>query len=94
MQVATPQKYAVNRFHVHVSGSNLDESIGSYSKLFGTDPSVTKPDYAKWMLEDPRVSFAISADECGGTIGVNHLGLQVDSVRQLANSVPTGQVSR
>ena len=71
----------MKRFHVHVSVKNLPESIGFYSKLFGTGPSVTKPDYAKWMLEDPRVNFAIS--ERGHAAGINHLGLQVDSGAEL-----------
>ena len=74
----------MNRFHVHVSVKDLDESIGFYSKLFGSEPSVTKPDYAKWMLEDPRVNFAISQNKCGSTFGVNHLGLQVDSEPELS----------
>lgn len=65
------------RFHVHVSVRDLPESIRFYSTLFGTAPSVEKTDYAKWMLEDPRINFAISTrDE---KVGVNHLGVQVDS---------------
>lgn len=74
----------MNRFHVHVSVKDLDESIGFYSKLFGTAPMVTEPNYAKWMLEDPRVNFAISHNQCGSTVGVNHLGLQIDSDAELA----------
>lgn len=74
----------MNRFHVHVSVKDLDESIRFYSKLFGVSPSVTKPDYAKWMLEDPRINFAISHQRCGSTLGVNHLGLQVDSESELS----------
>ena len=74
----------MNRFHVHVSVKDLDESIRFYSKLFGATPSVTKPDYAKWMLEDPRVNFAISHNQCGATVGINHLGLQVDSESELS----------
>lgn len=74
----------MNRFHVHVSVNDLDESIGFYSKLFGTAPTVTEPNYAKWMLEDPRVNFAISHKQCGSAVGVNHLGLQVDSDAELA----------
>lgn len=73
----------MNRFHVHVSVKDLDESIRFYSKLFGAEPSITKPDYAKWMLEDPRVNFAISHNKCGSTVGLNHLGLQVDSETEL-----------
>lgn len=74
----------MNRFHVHVSVKDLDESIRFYSKLFGAEPSVAKPDYAKWMLEDPRINFAISHNKCGGTVGLNHLGLQVDSEAELS----------
>lgn len=74
----------MNRFHVHVSVENLDESIRFYTSLFGVEPSVTKPDYAKWMLEDPRINFAISHGRCGGSYGVNHLGLQVDSDAELS----------
>jgi catechol 2,3-dioxygenase-like lactoylglutathione lyase family enzyme len=67
----------MKRFHVHVAVSNLEEGIAFYSKAFGTQPTVQKPDYAKWMLEDPRLNFAISAR--GGKPGVNHLGFQLDS---------------
>lgn len=74
----------MNRFHVHVSVKALDESIAFYSKLFGTGPSVTKPDYAKWMLDDPCINFAISHNKCGGTVGLNHLGLQVDDEAALS----------
>lgn len=74
----------MNRFHVHVSVKDLDESIGFYSKLFGAAPSVIKPDYAKWMLDDPRVNFAISHQQCGASVGINHLGLQVDSDAELS----------
>ena len=71
----------MKRFHVHVSVSDLDQSIRFYTSLFGESPTVEKNDYAKWMLEDPRVNFAISK-RCGGS-GVNHLGLQVDSDAEL-----------
>jgi catechol 2,3-dioxygenase-like lactoylglutathione lyase family enzyme len=66
----------MKRFHVHVAVKNLDASIGFYSQLFAAEPSVRKPDYAKWMLEDPRVNFAIS--ERGATPGIEHLGIQAD----------------
>ena len=72
----------MKRFHVHVSVKDLDESIRFYSTLFGTAPSVEKPDYAKWMLEDPRVNFAISTRD--PKHGVNHLGLQVQTDEELA----------
>lgn len=71
----------MKRFHVHVAVPDLAESIGFYSTLFGAEPSVRKPDYAKWMLDDPRVNFAIS--QRGGSAGVNHLGFQVDSDAEL-----------
>jgi catechol 2,3-dioxygenase-like lactoylglutathione lyase family enzyme len=67
----------MKRFHVHVSVGNLDESVRFYSTVFGTGPAVQKTDYAKWMLEDPRVNFAISTHH--QPIGVNHLGFQFDS---------------
>jgi lactoylglutathione lyase len=60
---------------------DLDSSIRFYSRLFGTEPAVIKGDYAKWMLDDPRVNFAIS--QRGGKAGLNHLGLQTDSDEEL-----------
>lgn len=71
----------MKRFHVHVSVEDLSQSIRFYSMLFGTDPAVIKSDYAKWMLEDPRVNFAIS--QRGAQLGINHLGLQTDSDDEL-----------
>ncbi len=71
----------MKRFHVHIAVANLASSIDFYSKLFGQAPSKQKPDYAKWMLDDPRVNFAISAR--GHAIGVNHFGFQVDSAEEL-----------
>lgn len=71
----------MKRFHVHVSVQDLGASIRFYSTLFGTAPAVVKDDYAKWMLEDPRVNFAIS--QRGSRCGVNHLGLQTDSDAEL-----------
>lgn len=73
----------MKRFHVHVGVADLDQSIAFYSGLFGQEPSVTKPDYAKWMLDDPRVNFAIS-QKCGAVKGVEHLGLQVEDQGELA----------
>jgi len=67
----------MKRFHVHVAVNSLEEGIAFYSKVFGTQPTVQKPDYAKWMLEDPRLNFAISSR--GAEPGVNHLGFQLDS---------------
>lgn len=72
----------MKRLHVHVSVKNLPESIRFYSGLFGEAPSVEKPDYAKWMLDDPRVNFAISTR--ADAVGVNHLGIQVESEEELA----------
>jgi catechol 2,3-dioxygenase-like lactoylglutathione lyase family enzyme len=71
----------MKRFHVHVAVSDLKQSIGFYSTIFGTAPAVEKSDYAKWMLDDPRINFAIS--HRSGSIGVNHFGLQVDSDDEL-----------
>ena len=71
----------MKRFHVHVSVSDLEQSIRFYSTLFAADPVVREGDYAKWMLEDPRVNFAIS--QRGAAAGVDHLGLQVDSAEEL-----------
>jgi lactoylglutathione lyase len=71
----------MKRFHVHVSVPELQSSIRFYSTLFGSAPAVVKDDYAKWMLDDPRVNFAIS--QRGGKPGLNHLGLQTDSDGEL-----------
>jgi len=72
----------MKRFHVHVSVNDLAQSIRFYSAMFGAAPSVEKGDYAKWMLDDPRINFAIS--KRGDAPGVNHLGLQVDSDEELS----------
>jgi catechol 2,3-dioxygenase-like lactoylglutathione lyase family enzyme len=71
----------MKRLHLHVAVSDIDPSVGFYSTLFGAPPSVLKRDYAKWMLEDPRVNFAISAR--GGAAGVDHIGIQTDSQAEL-----------
>lgn len=73
----------MKRFHVHIGVSNLESSIAFYSHLFGENPSVVKDDYAKWMLEDPRINFAIS-QKCGAAKGIEHLGLQVEDSGELA----------
>lgn len=73
----------MKRFHVHVSVDNLADSIRFYSSMFGAPPTVTKADYAKWMIEDPRLNFAIS--QRGRAAGVNHLGIQVDTEEELAD---------
>jgi len=71
----------MKRFHVHVAVNDLGKSIAFYSAMFGENPSVVKPDYAKWMLEDPRVNFAIS--NRGQVPGVNHLGVQAEDDTEL-----------
>lgn len=72
----------MKRFHVHVSVNDLSKSIRFYSAIFGAAPTVEKGDYAKWMIEDPRINFAISAR--GDKPGVNHLGFQVDEAVELS----------
>ena len=72
----------MKRLHVHVGVNDLDQSIRFYSTLFGSEPTVTKPDYAKWMLDDPRVNFAISAGNHARK-GIEHLGIQVESDDEL-----------
>jgi catechol 2,3-dioxygenase-like lactoylglutathione lyase family enzyme len=71
----------MKRFHVHVSVDNLQKNIGFYSSIFGAQPSVVKEDYAKWMLEDPRVNFAISTR--GRKVGLDHLGIQAEGAAEL-----------
>jgi hypothetical protein len=71
----------MKRFHVHVAVHDLQQSIRFYSSLFGTAPAVAKDDYAKWMLDDPRVNFAISTR--GGKAGLDHLGLQAETGDEL-----------
>lgn len=72
----------MKRMHLHVSVDDLDKSIAFYSTLFGAIPSVKKPDYAKWMLNDPFVNFAIS--QRGMKAGLDHIGIQVDNDTELA----------
>lgn len=71
----------MKRLHVHVAVENLSQSIGFYSALFAAEPSVLKSDYAKWMLDDPRVNFAISTR--GREPGLDHLGIQVENADEL-----------
>lgn len=71
----------MKRFHIHIGVSNIDESIRFYNALFGTEPVKVKPDYAKWMLDDPRINFAISSRS--GKHGMEHLGIQVDDALEL-----------
>jgi catechol 2,3-dioxygenase-like lactoylglutathione lyase family enzyme len=72
----------MNRFHVHLNVADLATSVRFYTELFAAAPTVQKPDYAKWMLEDPRVNFAIS--NTGRAPGIDHLGIQADSGEALA----------
>jgi hypothetical protein len=72
----------MKRFHAHLRVDDLESSVRFYSTLFGTEPAVLKADYAKWMLDDPRVNFAITARST--SIGLDHLGLQVESDEDLA----------
>ena len=71
----------MKRFHVHVAVDDLNFSIGFYSALFAAEPAVIKTDYAKWMLDDPRVNFAISTR--GRQPGLDHLGIQAKSGDEL-----------
>ena len=71
----------MKRMHIHVGVENIEDGVRFYSALFGTEPDKHNPDYAKWMLEDPRVNFAISTRT---SQGVDHLGLQVDEDGELA----------
>lgn len=71
----------MKRFHVHVAVEDLAASVRFYSELFAAEPVVRKPDYAKWMLEDPRVNFAIS--QRGAQPGIEHLGIQVEDRYEL-----------
>ncbi|WP_332825389.1 ArsI/CadI family heavy metal resistance metalloenzyme [Ramlibacter sp.] len=72
----------MKRFHVHTHVNDLQASIAFYSKLFAAPPTRVESDYAKWMLEDPRVNFAISTR--GSKPGIDHLGLQTDTEEELA----------
>ena len=72
----------MKRMHIHIGVANLAASIQFYSTLFDAEPTVTKDDYAKWMLDDPRVNFAISSDN-HATRGIEHLGIQAESPDEL-----------
>lgn len=71
----------MKRFHVHITVKDLADSVQFYSTVFGAPPTVLKPDYAKWMVDDPRVNFAIS--QRGLEPGIDHLGVQVESDAEL-----------
>ena len=72
----------MKRFHVNLSVNDLEASVAFYNRLFGAKPQVIKQDYAKWMLDDPQLNFSVTTRH--DNAGINHLGLQVDSVEQLA----------
>ena len=72
----------MKRFHVHLHVADLDKSVGFYSTLFGAQPARVESDYAKWMLDDPRINFAISTR--GAAPGIDHLGLQTDDPAELS----------
>src|SRR4026208_200500 len=82
IETQTRQEPLMKRFHVHVAVDDLEANIRFYSTVFGSEPTVRKVDYAKWMIEVPRVNFAISAR--GAKAGVDHLGFQVDSDAELS----------
>ena len=71
----------MQRLHLHINVGDLEQSIGFYSTLFGAEPTVRKPDYAKWMLDDPRVNLAISSGEGRG---IDHVGVQAETAEELA----------
>ena len=71
-----------NRFHVHIHVADLDRNIRFYTQLFGAEPTVTKTDYAKWMLDDPRINFAVSTGK-SDEVGIAHLGLQAGTPEAL-----------
>lgn len=73
----------MKRFHVHLHVDDLSKSVDFYAKLFDAEPTRLEPDYAKWMLDDPRINFAIST--AGGGKGVDHLGFQAESEEELAD---------
>ena len=74
----------MKRLHVHVGVADLNASIRFYSTLFGDEPTVVKDDYAKWMLDDPRVNFAISSGQHPAK-GIQHLGVQAESIEELGD---------
>jgi catechol 2,3-dioxygenase-like lactoylglutathione lyase family enzyme len=84
----------MKRLHIHIGIENLEEAIRFYTTLFGAAPVKTKSDYAKWLLDDPLVNFAVSTR--ASKHGVDHLGIQVDDVSELAdmrNRLKQGELS-
>lgn len=80
--LSSEKEISMKRLHVHVGVRDLDQSIGFYSTLFGAAPTTVKPDYAKWMLDDPRVNFAISSGMQAAK-GIEHLGIQAENEAEL-----------
>jgi hypothetical protein len=78
----------MKRFHMHVGVKNIEESVQFYSTLFGQQPAKIKTDYAKWMLEDPKINFAISTRT--NDIGIDHLGIQVEKESELEEITDLG----
>ena len=74
----------MKRIHLHVGVSDLEQSITFYSHLFASPPSVVKPDYAKWMIDDPRVNFAISSAD-HAKAGIEHIGVQAETAEELSD---------
>ncbi len=72
----------MKRFHVNLTVSDLDRSIAFYSELFAVEPAVRKSDYAKWMLEDPKLNFALSTH--GSSFGIDHIGIEAEHENELA----------
>ncbi|WP_042269220.1 ArsI/CadI family heavy metal resistance metalloenzyme [Paraburkholderia heleia] len=81
----------MKRFHIHVHVDDIAASVAFYSKLFGAEPTRIEADYAKWMLDDPRVNFAISTR--GSKAGIDHLGFQVDDTAELAELAQRAQAA-
>ena len=74
----------MKRFHMHMAVEDIEQNVRFYSTLFGTGPTVHKPDYAKWMLDDPRVNFAIS--KRGAKAGLDHVGIQAENAAELEDA--------
>lgn len=72
----------MKRFHVSVAVTDLDRSEQFYTRLFGSEPTVVRDDYVKWMLDDPRINFSLATSACGK--GISHVGLQADTMEELA----------
>jgi catechol 2,3-dioxygenase-like lactoylglutathione lyase family enzyme len=82
----------MKRFHLMMRVENLQASVSFYTALFGVEPTVVKPDYAKWLLEEPALNFSIA--EYAGRAGIEHLGLQVDTEEELVQVRQRAEVAR